>query len=510
MKSPVRMDAALSPLPVPTACWRIVSLDMITQLPRTTAGFDCIAVFVDQFSKMVRLVPTTSNLTGPGFAKLFFQQLYPHYGLPLGICSDRGVQWNNEFFRSLCTHLGISLHLTFSYHPRANGQVERLNRVIEEALRHFVGPAHDDWDDYIPHIEFSINSAKTDSTGCTPFQLNRLTPPLSPTALAFNLGTTSKPSTAVLHRMYYHLAKQSLAEAKQSMWNRRPPQSKLPVFLPGDLVLLSMSKIALHHPSLRKKFAARWIGPCVVLDLVGHTAAKIELPSTLKQLQLHDVFHYSVLKHYVDTDAALHSSDPDPRRPTAQHTGGIDIDEPAEFEVEAVVNFRKSMFNDSKQFKEPHFQLKWVGYEHSENTWLPLDALSGCLDKVAEYLFVQTSASQRDKIIAMFPRQSKLQLAHLLSKAVRSRSNGRGSEPLRTPAAPRLRTSGPLQLPQTPLPHLPTHPGTTPGSPPPALPTTPMAVQPNTYNTKLRRRQASAITSNHCAVCGADMIMPLP
>ena len=72
MKSPFRMDAALSPLPVPTACWRIVSLDMITQLPRTTAGFDCIAVFVDQFSKMVRLVPTTSNLTGPGFAKLFF------------------------------------------------------------------------------------------------------------------------------------------------------------------------------------------------------------------------------------------------------------------------------------------------------------------------------------------------------------------------------------------------------------------------------------------------------
>ena len=157
--------------------------------PKTTSEMDCIIVLVDQFSKTVRLIPTVSTLDGPGFAKLFFQHNYPHYGVPLGICSDRGVQWNNAFFRSVCYYMGIQLHLTFSYHPQANGQVERMNRVIEEALRHFVGPAHDDWDEYIPHIEFSINNSRSESTGCTSFQLNRITPPLSPTALAFNVPT---------------------------------------------------------------------------------------------------------------------------------------------------------------------------------------------------------------------------------------------------------------------------------------------------------------------------------
>ena len=157
--------------------------------PKTTSEMDCIIVLVDQFSKIVRLIPTVSTLDGPGFAKLFFQHNYPHYGVPLGICSDRGVQWNNAFFRSVCYYMGIQLHLTFSYHPQANGQVERMNRVIEEALRHFVGPAHDDWDEYIPHIEFSINNSRSESTGCTSFQLNRITPPLSPTALAFNVPT---------------------------------------------------------------------------------------------------------------------------------------------------------------------------------------------------------------------------------------------------------------------------------------------------------------------------------
>ena len=82
----------MSPLPVPSGCWRIVSLDMITNLPRTAAGFDCIVVFVGQFSKMERLIATQDTLNGPGFAKLFFQHIYPHYGLPISICSDRAVE----------------------------------------------------------------------------------------------------------------------------------------------------------------------------------------------------------------------------------------------------------------------------------------------------------------------------------------------------------------------------------------------------------------------------------
>jgi transposase InsO family protein len=63
------------------------------------------------------------------------KHVYPHYGLPLGLVSDRGSQWNSALFRDMCDDLGIDLKLTFSYHPQANGQVERYNRVIEEAVR---------------------------------------------------------------------------------------------------------------------------------------------------------------------------------------------------------------------------------------------------------------------------------------------------------------------------------------------------------------------------------------
>lgn len=432
MKSPGCSDSTLSPLPVPTACWRVVSLDMITHLPRTASGYDCIVVFVDQFSKMVRLIPTLSTLDGPGFAKLFFQHIYPHYGLPLGICSDRGVQWNNKFFKSVCEHMGIQLRLTFSYHPRANGQVERLNRVIEEALRHFVGPAHDDWDSFLPHVEFSINSSKSESTGCSPFQLNRITPPLSPTALAFGLPQTRRVHTSILHRMYYHLAKQALSEAKQSMWSSTVHNEHSQHFQVGKDVLLSLSKLALHHPALRRKFTARWAGPCRILALIGTRAARLQLPATLRELRIHDVFHFSCLKPYVD--AHFHECSTCPAT-------GPDTDADNVFEVEAVLDYRRThtpmaQSHDTGPLKGPHYLVRWKGYSSQHDLWLPVGELDNCLDKVADYLFQNASAKQREVMIAQFPRGARARLAHLLQRAHSTR--GVDTAPATMSRPPRL------------------------------------------------------------------------
>ena len=368
---------------------------------------------------MVRLIPTDSTLDGPGFAKIFFTQIYPHYGLPLGICSDRGTQWNNQFFKSLCEHMGIQLQLTYSYHPRANGQVERMNRVIEEALRHFVSPAHDDWDTYLPHIEFSINSAKNEATGCSPFQLNRITQPLSATALAFNIPEGRKPHPSVLHRMYYSLAKQSLSEAKQSMWSKPPEAGALDSFQVGKPVLLSIAKIATHHPSLRQKFTARWIGPCKIKELVGSRAARIELPATLRQLRMHDVFHFSCLKPYVDAHFHECTRNPEVRRET---------DKQEVFEVEAIIDYKRTHRyqngtgkHSTGQKQGPHYRVRWKGYSQKHDMWLPVTELENCLEKVADYLFQNASAAQRERMIEQFPRKLRDRLANMLQRAQQTR-----------------------------------------------------------------------------------------
>jgi hypothetical protein len=45
----------LQPLPLPTHKWRDISMDFITQLPKTQSGYDAILVVVDRLQKCVTL-----------------------------------------------------------------------------------------------------------------------------------------------------------------------------------------------------------------------------------------------------------------------------------------------------------------------------------------------------------------------------------------------------------------------------------------------------------------------
>lgn len=62
--------------------------------------------------------------------------------------------------------------MSTAYHPQTDGQTERTNRALEEMLRHFVNPMHDDRDEYLPTNELAINDAWQGSTHDTPFVLS--------------------------------------------------------------------------------------------------------------------------------------------------------------------------------------------------------------------------------------------------------------------------------------------------------------------------------------------------
>ena len=49
--------------------------------------------------------------------------------------------------------------MSTAFHPETDGQSERANRTIEEMLRHYVHPLHDDWDRYLPVLKFAHNNS---------------------------------------------------------------------------------------------------------------------------------------------------------------------------------------------------------------------------------------------------------------------------------------------------------------------------------------------------------------
>ena len=96
----------LQPLAIPEFRWQSVSMDFITELPKTQAGHTAILVFVDRLSKMVHFAPCWNDVGAQEFAQIFLREIFSKHGLPLEIVSDRGFASN----RSQCATSWQSKH----------------------------------------------------------------------------------------------------------------------------------------------------------------------------------------------------------------------------------------------------------------------------------------------------------------------------------------------------------------------------------------------------------------
>jgi hypothetical protein len=173
----------LQPLDIPERKWESVSMDFITQLPRTPRGHSQIVVFVDRCTKMVHLAALPEEATAEDVALCFRREVFRLHGLPKSIVSDRDRKFTGKFWSELLRLLGTSRRLSTAYHPQTDGQTERMNAVLEDMLRHWVNPSLDNWDTLLDCAEFAINNAKSQSTQTTPFRLNYGCDPLTPLSL---------------------------------------------------------------------------------------------------------------------------------------------------------------------------------------------------------------------------------------------------------------------------------------------------------------------------------------
>ena len=78
-----------TPLPVPSHPWESVSMDFVGGLLKSRKGHGYLYVVVDRFRKMCILVPYSKQITAEQTAKLFFEHVWVHFGLPTSIVSDR-------------------------------------------------------------------------------------------------------------------------------------------------------------------------------------------------------------------------------------------------------------------------------------------------------------------------------------------------------------------------------------------------------------------------------------
>jgi hypothetical protein len=258
-------------------------MDLITELPCTARGHTAIAVFVDKLTKMTRFAPTTTTCDSEEFARLFLTHVVRSHGLPRKIVSDRDARFTGKFTTAIMTALGTRQAFSTSFHPQTDGQTERMNRTLEEVMRHYVSPRHDDWDDHLPMAEFAVNSAVQESTRQTPFFLNYGRQPLSPVSCQLP-GEITNPAG----KAWYETLQTALTDARQALLSARDRQKTLADrhrreerFAVGQQVLLNTKNLKVK--SGVRKLQPRWAGPFKVLALVGpsgrEVAARLELPA---------------------------------------------------------------------------------------------------------------------------------------------------------------------------------------------------------------------------------------
>ena len=293
-KGPHRKPAGLlQPLPIPGTLWESVGMDFITHLPQTRRGHTSILVCVDRLSKMVHFIPTKDTATAEEVAQLFIDNVVRLHGCPRDIVSDRDSRFTGRFWDAFCNQMGIISKKSTAWHPETDGNTERCNRVLQDMLRHYVSPTHDDWDQHLAAAEFAVNNSIHESTNSTPFKLNYGQNPLTPASLRIPRAESPcalKVTTTLQERLTR--AKKFLEAAQQRQKRYADEKRRDEEFAVGQQVMLSTRNISLKNPG-SPKLMPKWIGPYPVAKRIGKVAYQLDLPTTLR---IHDVFHASLLE----------------------------------------------------------------------------------------------------------------------------------------------------------------------------------------------------------------------
>lgn len=350
----------LNPIPPPQENWERVSWDFIVKLPLTKNGFNAITTFVDAKSKMVHFAPGKETDDAKALSQSFIRNIIRLHGMPKSTLSDRDRRLVSRFHEELWKKLEITRQLTTAYHPQGDGQTEIMNKSIEMMLRAFCSGLGNDWDEYIDLLEFAYNSSKNVSTGFSPFFLNYGREPQRPIDVALNVNPSSEVESVnqLVNRLKEakRVASESVKDAQLRMKNAADRKRREEKFQLQDMVLIKSSCFNIKAVLGSLKFTEKWVGPFLITEVRSSDLYKVELPVSMVEKRIHDVFHVSKLKKYVQSDAKFGTRKGSPLVPELD-------DEENEYQIEAIVNER--LRSGKKEFL-----VKWKGYSSTENSWV--------------------------------------------------------------------------------------------------------------------------------------------
>lgn len=254
-----RKEGFLHPIPKDPEPMRVVHIDHLGPFPQSKKKNCYLIVIVDAFTKFTFLRAVRSTKTF--FVIQCLKDIFAMFGAPKMIISDQGSAFTSKLFQSFCNQNIIKHVKNAVATPRANGQVERLNRSIVAALMTSI-LEEELWDQHVRDVQFAINNVPNKSTNKTPSELLYGYKPRGggDTLLSDEIKTTSDliiDLTAERERASQQIKKSQDMQKKQFDKKRKKARR----YKEGDIVVIVKNEPA---SNVSRKLQAPYNGPMVI------------------------------------------------------------------------------------------------------------------------------------------------------------------------------------------------------------------------------------------------------
>ena len=352
-------------LETPEESWESISLDFITGLPESTdpmgAKYDSICVIVDRLTKYAYFLPCNKTLTAPQMAHLIHRHVFTNHGIPRTIVSDRDKLFTSAYWNTFISELGTKSKMSTAFHPQTNGQTERVNQILETYLRCYLNYGQNNWAKMLPTAQFTYNATFQETIKMSPHEANYGKPPAIPGTPRDYKRIAHQAQTETRFMKDLHgLLQRDIEFLKFRIQNYHNQQRVAgPTLKEGDKAYLLRRNIKTTRPS--DKLDYKKIGPYKIKRAIGPVNFELELPKTMK---IHPVFHIALLEKA-------------PSNATIETTTEVESYDNT-YEVEQIIGYR--LINS-----QPHYLIKWKGWDQSENTWEPKEHLPDHEEEIKQY-----------------------------------------------------------------------------------------------------------------------------
>ncbi|GFT66163.1 e3 ubiquitin-protein ligase rififylin [Nephila pilipes] len=143
-----------------------INLDIIGPLP-SSEGFRYCLTIIDRYSQWPEAIPLP-DIRAETVADNLLKGWIARFGTPLVITTDQATQFEAQLFQELSQLIGFKRNRTASYHPQANGCIERWHRTLKASI---MCHENESWTRSLPIILLGLRTTWRADFQSTPAEL---------------------------------------------------------------------------------------------------------------------------------------------------------------------------------------------------------------------------------------------------------------------------------------------------------------------------------------------------